>query len=193
MNKEQLIKLKRELEEGNKKKYYTMLMKNGEISDDEDVLDYTLSDLITKRKTQEAVLALTNNFEILINLLNKNNNDYDELSFLPKFYLLVSEEDYDIEKGELKPNSKFIEDNVLVQFKNFNTKKNDVEMPKIKISEQLELSLEEKFYISFNQFRTLLAMEGFELEGINNFEDLKYNSTGKITIEFLKEHERTLN
>lgn len=193
MNKEQLIKLKRELEEGNKKKYYTILMKNGEISDDEDVLDYTLSDLITKRKTQEAVLTLTNNFEILINLLNKYNNDYDELSFLPNFYLLVSEEDYDIEEGELKPNSKFIEDNVLVQFKNFNMKKNGVEMPKIKISEQLELLLEEKFYISFNQFRTLLAMEGFELEGINNFEDLKYNSTGKITIEFLKEYERNLN
>ena len=103
MNKEQLIKLKKILEQG-KQKYSVIYMKNREIINEDEIL-LELNELEEKPKTQEAIQAITNEFEKIMRFLAANDQEFNEISIIPNFGILVKEKDLDFEKGIIKENA----------------------------------------------------------------------------------------
>lgn len=190
MNKEQLIKLKKILEQG-KQKYSVIYMKNREIINEDEIL-LELNELEEKPKTQEAIQAITNEFEKIMRFLAANDQEFNEISIIPNFGILVKEKDLDFEKGIIKENAEYLNDTAVVDFYEVSIKNDGVELEENELTDSLLKNFEKIYKVSVKDFIIGLAGEGFELEGINTFEDIKNNSKGKITIQFNKEKQNTL-
>lgn len=179
MNKEQLIQLKNMLT----KEYTSLIIKNGIIiSDMDDYLGYELEQL---KQTPQAIEALTENFKKVMMNLSLNEQEFDEITIVPKMQILVETEEKDRSNTTLQDDTKILEDCVLVDFYDVYAGNNNKE---IKIDpEEIPSYDYDVFYVSFKEFITGIAKEGFELKGVSNFNDLKTNSqAGRITIEFPK-------
>ena len=190
MNKEQLINLKKLLEQG-KKKYSVAYMKNSRLTNEEEII-YSLNSLQELPSSKSAVETLTDNFEKLIRFLTINNIDYDEISIIPNFGILVKQEDLDLDEEIIKETAEILYDKALLDFYEISIKKDGIEIPEINIPKDLEKRFTKFFYITISNFIIDLLNEGLELEEINNFEDIKNNSKGKITINFSKNKKNLL-
>ena len=185
MNKEALQILKETLIKG-KQKYAAISLENNEVvSENEKILE--LNEWSNLRKTPDAVQAATNKIEQIMRSLVALNIDFDEISVIPTFSVLVKAEDFDYENGLLSYNPQFLPDTAIVDFYKFCVKKDGIELEEVQSLVEKFENYAEKFLISVKAFIIGLASEGFELEGINKFEDLKSKGEGKITIKFQKE------
>lgn len=184
MNKEELIILKKQLEQKN---YLIILMEKGKIIDVGDSI--SLSEYDKKIGVKKALKTLTESFENLIRYLSGENIEYDEITFIPTFGVLVGESDYDDVTESIRENAKILDDTAVIDFCLFSIKNEGIKKGNINIPKYIMGNLEETFVVSFKELIIELAGEGLKLEGISNFEDLKNRYQGEITIKFPKKQE----
>lgn len=176
MKKQELINLKEKIE---KNFYiYDAFSSEGPIS---------MFEIEQRTNTQGAVNHVGKYFESLIQYLSNKEIKYDEITIFLQFGIFVSEKYVD-EHFYRKENAKAMNDFVTISISGFDYKKDNQihhEDPELIIENDTE-----SFIISFNQFITLLSLNGFQLEGINSFEKISQRissdklASAKITINF---------
>jgi len=176
MEKQKLLNLKKKIEE--KFYIYDAFSSEGPIS---------MFEIEQRTNTQGAVKHVGKYFESLIQYLSNKEIKYDEITLYLQFSIFISEKYVD-KHFYRKDNAKAMNDYVVVRISGFDCKKNNQihhEDPELIIENDTE-----SFIISFNQFITLLSLNGFELEGINSFEEISQRissdklASAKITINF---------
>ena len=157
-----LIKLKKEIFELNKKYYIYNAIETGD-----SITSYEIESSVNSYETVEYIGAY---FKKLIEYYSINNIKYDELVLLPTISIFVKEEDLD-ENLCLKDNAGVLDEYVLIfipDFKVINDEESVYTDPNDVFSGDLK-----EYIVPFKDLIRTLRFSGYEYNGVEDFNILK--------------------